>query len=159
MVQTWHTFKKFSLPSPNPLHCKRGWHIPKNWSLCFWVLPSTLRNSIVKDHSFPFVGKTLVKGMLCYPSNYLISRESFISWAFAQSLVFFDADGAATFSKDSTQKLTECRLWCNEIRRRRPIFLDLFPGSWPHLRHSLYGDGNLSQRFISNHWCHAGMDE
>lgn len=28
MVQTWHTFKKFSLPSPNPLHCKRGWHVP-----------------------------------------------------------------------------------------------------------------------------------
>lgn len=28
MVQTWHTFKKFSLPSPNPLHCKQGWHVP-----------------------------------------------------------------------------------------------------------------------------------
>lgn len=87
MVQTWHTFKKFSLPSPNPLHCKRGWHVPKNWSLCFSVLPSTLRNS-GKDHSFPFAGKMLLKGMLCYPSNYVISRESFICREFGVFSVF-----------------------------------------------------------------------
>lgn len=36
----------------------------------------------------------------------------------------------------------------------RPMFLDMFPGSWPCFRHPLYGDWNLSQREggIYNHW-------
>ncbi len=84
-----HVQKVFtSLPKPPTLQTRMACSY-RNWSLCFRELPSTLRNSIVKDHSFPFVGKTLFKGMLCYPSSYVISRESFICRAFAQSFVFF----------------------------------------------------------------------
>lgn len=105
MVQAWHTFKKFSLPSPNPLHCKQGWHVPRNRCLCFWELPSTPTNSIVKDYSLPFRGKTLFKGMLCYPSSYEILTDCFLWMEFA-AYCHFSEDGTAIFCKDKNDRMT-----------------------------------------------------
>lgn len=64
----------------------------------FRELPSTLTNSIVKDHSLPFLGKMLFGGRLCYFSSYVIFRESFIYKAFLQPSVFFDANVCVAYS-------------------------------------------------------------
>lgn len=140
MVQTWHTFKKFSLPFPNPLHCKWGWHVPNEIEAFVSEnsppLSGIVSSKTTRSHSW---GKMLFRGMLCYSSSYVIFREAFICEAFAQPLVLFDADGSDAFSKDSALKMTEWRLRWNENGTGDPYFLDLFPGSWPYFWYVIYG--------------------
>lgn len=68
----------------------------------FLRTPPTLRNSIVRYQSFPFVRKILFKGILCYPSSYEISRECFISRVFC--LLSFICRWQRHICADSTYK-------------------------------------------------------
>ena len=141
MVQTWHTFKKFSFPFPNPLHCKRGWHVPNR--IAAFVsensppLSGIVSSKTTRSHSW---GEMLFRGMLCYHSSYVVFRESFICGDFTQPAVFFDAYATAAFSEDSTLK------WPNVLSDETkegtddPRFLDLFPGRWPYFWYATYGD-------------------
>lgn len=98
MVQAWHTFKKFSLPSPNPLLCRRGWHVPNEIGGFVWENPPPLTGIVSsKTTPLPFLGKS------CnfYPClHHCCFRKYFNSGKFSQSLAsFFDANG--TFCQDS----------------------------------------------------------
>lgn len=84
----------------------------------FLRTPPTLRNSIVRYQSFPFVGKILFKGILCYPSSYEISRECFICRVFAVFCLLY-ADGSATFVR--IQPINDRMGW-NKIMQNQSVF-------------------------------------
>lgn len=65
MVQAWHTFKKFSLPSPNPLHCKQGWHVPNE------------TGAFVSENSPPLLRIVSSKTTRCHFGVKCCSRECY----------------------------------------------------------------------------------
>lgn len=84
MVQTWHTFKKFSLPSANPLLHRRGWHVPNEIGGFVWENPPSLTGIVSsKTTPLPFLGKSCNFYPClhhCCLRKYFISRNFHSPW-------------------------------------------------------------------------------
>lgn len=132
MVQTWHTFKKFSLPSPNPLHCRQGWHVPNENKTFVWENSPPLTGIVS-----PKTTRSPMKGnRFCCFFFYLRNfrkNPSFVPYFFTLFGLFV----GCSWHRHGYQFR-----W-NKNRTDDSWFLDFFPGTWPHFRRLFCRDWNL----------------
>lgn len=98
MVQTWHTFKKFLLPSLNPLHCRQGWHVPNEIAVFVSEnsppLPGIVSSKSTRCHSWRHCS-------YCYP--YFPDNDFFC--AASGHFLTFLMKVTAALPKDLTEKI------------------------------------------------------